>query len=160
MRRFPSLQVAVQARVAACQFIAGDPSPVPSVATCCASRKRPRDEHCDLAASRQRTELRAHPEGPPRGARRRLPRRRRLRQALRGAAAQLEEVLVELGVEHDVKEYPDDGHSFMNRHNAGLPLSFVERVAGFDYQHPSAEDAWARIQRFFDLHLAPDTSVG
>ena len=63
-------------------------------------------------------------------------------------------MLTELGVEHDVKEYPDAGHSFMNRHNAGVPLSVVERIAGFDYHHPSAEDAWTRIQRFFALHLA------
>ena len=41
-------------------------------------------------------------------------------------------------------------------------LSFVERIAGFDYHHPSAEDAWSRIQLFFDLHLgtrAPETSA-
>ena len=62
-------------------------------------------------------------------------------------------MLGDLGVAHDVKEYPAAGHSFMNRHNAGVPLSFVERIAGFDYHHPSAEDAWARIQRFFDTHL-------
>jgi carboxymethylenebutenolidase len=40
----------------------------------------------------------------------------------------------------------------MNRHNAG-PLSVLERVAGFAYHQPSAEDAWQRILRFFDLHL-------
>jgi carboxymethylenebutenolidase len=74
-------------------------------------------------------------------------------RGLPGAAAQLDDVLTELGVEHDVKEYPDAGHSFMNRHNAGVPLSFVERVAGFDYHHASTEDAWTRIQRFFALHL-------
>ena len=75
-------------------------------------------------------------------------------RGLRGAAAQLEEVLGDLGVTHDVKEYPDAGHSFMNRHNAGMALSFVERIAGFDYHHASAEDAWNRILRFFDLHLS------
>ena len=37
----------------------------------------------------------------------------------RGAAARLERALTEVGVEHDVKEYPDAGHSFLNRHNAG-----------------------------------------
>lgn len=61
-------------------------------------------------------------------------------------------VLTDLGVEHDVKEYPDAGHSFLNRHNAG-PLSVLERVAGFSYHEPSVEDAWARILRFFDTHL-------
>ena len=75
-------------------------------------------------------------------------------RGLRGAAAQLEEVLGELGVAHDVKEYPDAGHSFIDRHNAGVALRFVERRAGFDYHHPSAEDAWTRIQRFFHTHLS------
>ncbi len=71
---------------------------------------------------------------------------------LRGAADRLEQVLTGLDVEHDVKEYPDAGHSFLNRHNAG-PLSVLERVAGFAYHQPSAEDAWARILRFFSTHL-------
>ena len=72
--------------------------------------------------------------------------------ALRGAAARLTGALTGLGVPHDVKEYPDAGHSFMNRHNSG-PFAVLERVAGFSYHHPSAEDAWARILRFFDTHL-------
>lgn len=71
---------------------------------------------------------------------------------LRGTAGRLERTLTDLQVEHDVKEYPNAGHSFMNRHNAG-PLSALERVAGFAYHQPSAEDAWQRILRFFDLHL-------
>jgi carboxymethylenebutenolidase len=70
----------------------------------------------------------------------------------RGAAAKLESALTTLGVEHDVKEYPDAGHSFLNRHNAG-PFSVLEKVAGFSYHQPSAEDAWARILRFFGEHL-------
>jgi carboxymethylenebutenolidase len=72
--------------------------------------------------------------------------------ALRGAAGQLEKALTETGVEHDVKEYPGAGHSFLNRHNAG-PFSFIEKVGGFAYHQPSAEDAWARILRFFAEHL-------
>ena len=73
-------------------------------------------------------------------------------RGLRGAAGRLETVLTQVGVEHDVVEYPDAGHSFLNRHNAG-PLSVLERVGGFSYHHPSAEDAWTRILRFFDRHL-------
>ena len=42
---------------------------------------------------------------------------------------------------------------FPNRHNAGVHLSHLERIAGFHYDHPSAEDAWNRIQRFFHTHL-------
>ena len=68
------------------------------------------------------------------------------------AAAKLEAALAASGVEHDVKEYPDAGHSFLNRHNTG-PFAVLERVAGLSYHHPSAEDAWARILRFFDAHL-------
>jgi carboxymethylenebutenolidase len=73
-------------------------------------------------------------------------------RALRGAADRLAGTLAGLGVPHDVKEYPDAGHSFMNRHNSG-PFAVLERVAGFSYHHASAEDAWARILRFFDQHL-------
>ena len=72
--------------------------------------------------------------------------------ALRGAAQRLERALTEHGVPHDVHEYPDAGHSFMNRHNSG-PFAVLERVAGLSYHHPSAEDAWARILRFLDTHL-------
>jgi len=72
--------------------------------------------------------------------------------ALRGAADRLDGVLDRLGVEHDVKEYPDAGHSFLNRHNLG-PFSVLEKVGGFHYHQPSAEDAWTRILRFFDEHL-------
>jgi carboxymethylenebutenolidase len=71
---------------------------------------------------------------------------------LRGAAAKVEAALQRAGVEHDVKEYPEAGHSFFNRHNAG-PLAPVLRVAGLGFHQPSAEDAWGRILRFFDAHL-------
>lgn len=73
----------------------------------------------------------------------------------RGAADRLDGVLTELGVPHDVKEYPRAGHSFMNRHNLG-PFTVLEKVAGMNYDQPSAEDAWARIFRFFAEHLRAD----
>jgi carboxymethylenebutenolidase len=73
-------------------------------------------------------------------------------RGLRGAAGRLVEVLDRLGVEHDVREYPDAGHSFLNRHNLG-PFTALEQVAGLGYHGPSAEDAWARMLRFFDQHL-------
>ncbi|MGY1692693.1 dienelactone hydrolase family protein [Geodermatophilus sp. SYSU D01105] len=74
-------------------------------------------------------------------------------RVLRGAAERLEGVLTRHGVPHDVHEYPDAGHSFLNRHNVG-PFAVLERVAGLGYHHPSAEDAWARILRFLDTHLS------
>ncbi|MGI5218557.1 dienelactone hydrolase family protein [Nocardia sp. CA-290969] len=72
---------------------------------------------------------------------------------LRGAAAQLEEVLTDGGVPHDVREYPGVGHSFMNDWRTPAPLRVVERTAGLAYSEPEAEDAWRRITAFFDEHL-------
>lgn len=74
-------------------------------------------------------------------------------RAFRGTAARLEGALEALGVEHDVKEYDHAGHSFLNRHNVGQPLTALQRVAGLGYQRASAEDAWRRIFVFFDRHL-------
>jgi carboxymethylenebutenolidase len=79
--------------------------------------------------------------------------------SLRGRADRLEQALTELGVPHDVKEYPDAGHSFMNRINAGPLLGLGLRFTRFDYNHAAAEDAWHRILTFFDEHLATVTSV-
>ena len=73
-------------------------------------------------------------------------------RGFKGTADVLDTVLTGLGVEHDVKEYPDAGHSFLNRHNTG-PFSVLEKVAGLSYHEPSAEDAWGRVLRFFDRHL-------
>jgi carboxymethylenebutenolidase len=72
--------------------------------------------------------------------------------ALRGAAERLSGVLERAGVEHDVKEYPGAGHSFMNHHSLGL-IGPVARVAGIRFHEPSAADAWERILRFFDAKL-------
>lgn len=72
---------------------------------------------------------------------------------LRGRAQRLELALSAAGVEHDVKEYPDAGHSFLNRINMGLVLTPLLHVAGVGYHHPSAEDAWRRILGFFAEHL-------
>ncbi|QUH00550.1 dienelactone hydrolase family protein [Saccharopolyspora erythraea] len=72
---------------------------------------------------------------------------------LRGAAAKLESELSARGVTHDVKEYPDAGHSFANRLPLG-PFNVLARVAGFGYHHETSEDAWRRVQNFFAEHLA------
>lgn len=71
---------------------------------------------------------------------------------LRGAADKLEATLAERGVPHDVKEYPDAGHSFANRLPLG-PFNVLARVAGFGYHHESSEDAWQRVLTFFGEHL-------
>lgn len=79
------------------------------------------------------------------GARDRLPH-------MKGAAARLDQVLTEYDVPHDVKEYPQAGHSFANR-MAG-PLNALLRVGGMSYHHESAEDAWRRVLAFFAAHLS------
>ena len=73
-------------------------------------------------------------------------------KTLRGTAATLEAGLERAGVVHDVHEYPDAGHSFLNRHDLG-PGGALLRVAGIGYHEPSAEHAWGRILRFFEVHL-------
>jgi carboxymethylenebutenolidase len=74
-------------------------------------------------------------------------------RTLTGRAQRLEEALTELEVTHDIREYPDAGHSFMNRINVGPLLSPAVRFVGFNYHQPSAEDSWQRILTFFDQHL-------
>lgn len=72
---------------------------------------------------------------------------------LKGAAAKLEAALTERGIAHDVKEYPEAGHSFLEQFRVG-PLAPVLRVAGMGYDTASADDAWRRIHAFFDEHLS------
>lgn len=75
---------------------------------------------------------------------------------LRGAAARLDAALTELGVDHDVKEYPDAGHSFLNDHDShDLPFGFslAMKLPATRFHGPSAADARARIVAFFDRHL-------
>jgi carboxymethylenebutenolidase len=73
---------------------------------------------------------------------------------LQGAAAKLEKILTEADVPHDVKEYPEVGHSFMNDFGVPAPVQFVMGAAGFAYSEPEAEDAWERILAFFGTHLS------
>ena len=71
-----------------------------------------------------------------------------------GHGRRLAAVLEQLGVEHDVKTYPDAGHSFMSDHG-GLTGWLGERLPlHAAYHEPTAEDAWRRTVGFFDRHLA------
>lgn len=74
-----------------------------------------------------------------------------------GTAAQLEAVLTDADIPHDVKEYPDVAHSFMNDWDTPGPIRIVERIAGMQYSAPEADDAWRRILAFYDYHLATGT---
>ena len=70
-----------------------------------------------------------------------------------GQGRRLEEHLTALGVPHDVRIYPDAGHSYMSHHTGALATvaAYGPMAAGHD---PAAEaDSWARIERFFRDHL-------
>jgi carboxymethylenebutenolidase len=74
--------------------------------------------------------------------------------SLRGRAQRLERALEELGVDHDGKEYPDAGHSFMNKVKVPPGIDLLVPLLHFDYKHEASEDAWTRILAFFEKHLA------
>lgn len=75
---------------------------------------------------------------------------------LKGAAAELEALLTEYGIPHDVKEYPDAGHGFMNQHDEDeMPWLFtvLGRLSRTGYDPEATKDARRRIISFFDEHL-------
>ncbi|ROZ55862.1 dienelactone hydrolase family protein [Rhodococcus sp. WS1] len=75
--------------------------------------------------------------------------------SLRGAAAKLETALSNAGIENDVKEYPTAGHAFLNDAEAGPKvLRPLERILGIGPNPVAAQDAWKRIDSFFERHLA------
>jgi carboxymethylenebutenolidase len=81
-------------------------------------------------------------------------------RTLRGAADRLERALAAARVSHDVKEYPEAGHSFLNQHDpTDVPsiFSVMTRVIGGAFHGPSAQDARHRIVSFFDTHLRSET---
>jgi carboxymethylenebutenolidase len=65
----------------------------------------------------------------------------------------LDKLLGELGVDHDVKVYPDAGHSFMSQ-NSGI-LAAIGKITPMHagYNSEAAEDSWKRIEAFFGRHL-------
>jgi carboxymethylenebutenolidase len=72
-----------------------------------------------------------------------------------GMPKRLEKALTTLGVEHDVKVYPQAGHSFLNdAPNGPKRLRPLLRVANVGPEPASAADAWARIEGFFAEHLS------
>ncbi len=75
-----------------------------------------------------------------------------LDRSLRGAAARLDDALTKDGIPHDVKEYPDAGHGFLNRHD-GVLASTMGRLTSFGYREGPANDARRRIVEFFSEHL-------
>jgi len=81
-------------------------------------------------------------------------------RTLRGAAEKLERALTAAGVAHDVREYADAGHMFLNDHDPAdlskptlVLMRVVATLSGSAYHEPSARDARRRIVAFFDTYL-------
>jgi carboxymethylenebutenolidase len=72
---------------------------------------------------------------------------------MRGAPEKLTADLDALDVPHDVKVYPDAGHSFFTR-TPGLKGRVVRRLPiHAEYHEASAQDAHRRVVAFFEEHL-------
>jgi carboxymethylenebutenolidase len=72
------------------------------------------------------------------------------------AAPRLERALTALGVDHDIKVYPEASHGFINDHDPAdqtLLLVVLAKISGTRYHEPSARDAHQRIAAFFRRHL-------
>lgn len=78
--------------------------------------------------------------------------------AVRAGAAKLEATYSRFGVIHDVKEYPDASHQFMNEGTDSGPAIFrpLVRISGFGPDPEAAADAWKRIDTFFHEHLVAE----
>ena len=79
-------------------------------------------------------------------------------RTLRGAPERLERALTANAVPHDVKDYPDAGHGFLNDHESvGDPIPFMVKVMrplmGYGPDATCTEDARRRITAFFGEHL-------
>ncbi len=73
---------------------------------------------------------------------------------LKGAKQKLDETLTKLNVVHDIKEYAQAGHAFMNPKQGGGPFfGTLLRVTGAKPNPEAAKDAWSRIDTFFQEHL-------
>jgi carboxymethylenebutenolidase len=64
---------------------------------------------------------------------------------LKGAAARLKGALERNNIDHDVKEYPDAGHSFLDDHKGLIGVLGV--VIGATYKDKDAADARAASRR-------------
>jgi len=85
-------------------------------------------------------------------------------RTLAGAAARLEGILTAAGIDHDVKEYPEADHAFMNDHSADK-IPFLIHVISFlfgggEFNPPAAQDSRRRIIAFFDRHLKARETAG
>ena len=65
----------------------------------------------------------------------------------------LEEHLKQLGVPHDVRIYPDAGHSFMSRHTGLFARLSAHGPMAVGFNAEAEGDSWARMEAFFRTHL-------
>jgi carboxymethylenebutenolidase len=63
--------------------------------------------------------------------------------------------LEQRGVDHDVRTYPEAGHSFMSRHEGLVGRIEPHLPTHGGYVASAAEDAWRRTLTFFERHLTP-----
>jgi carboxymethylenebutenolidase len=76
---------------------------------------------------------------------------------LRDAPVRLERALTLNGVPHEIDEYANAGHSFLNDHakeDLSVLFRVVMKLSGTGYHEPSARLARGRIASFFRTHLA------
>jgi carboxymethylenebutenolidase len=66
----------------------------------------------------------------------------------------LEHLLGELGTDHDVKVYPDAGHSFMSQNEGLMATMGAWGPMKVGYNRDAAEDSWKRVEAFFARHLS------
>lgn len=73
--------------------------------------------------------------------------------SLKGVADKLETALAAEGVEHDVKEYPEAGHSFLNHSESPWWAQPFSKGMHVGYVDTAASDAWQRIMTLFESSL-------
>lgn len=74
-------------------------------------------------------------------------------KTLTGVADKLSEALAVAGVPHDVKEYPEAGHSFMNHTDPPWWTRPLVHKMQVGYVDTAATDAWQRILAMFESSL-------
>jgi carboxymethylenebutenolidase len=65
----------------------------------------------------------------------------------------LERHLAALGVPHDVRVYPDAGHSFMSHHEGVLATLSAWGPMKVGWNAAAEADSWRRVESFFREHL-------
>ena len=70
-----------------------------------------------------------------------------------GEGRRLGTLLTELGVPHDVRIYPDAGHSYMSRHEGLLATLAAWGPMKVGWNRDAEEDSWRRVEALFRTHL-------